>query len=201
MESFSNSQYLNIAALCPSTKVLGPGKRFVIWVQGCCFSCNNCGSPEWRVMKSATLLYPEELAQRILAEPGLDGITISGGEPMLQAESLLRLVQILRTSRREFSVLCYTGFTHDVLREKNDPYVNGFLAEIDVLVDGPYIDELNDNMGWRGSANQRIHFLSGRHQEQAEEFTSRRRDIELFLFQEKYLVVGIPAKGFNKKLI
>ncbi len=56
---------LNIAEICPATRTLGPGQRFVIWVQGCCFNCCGCISPEWIPQEVANLVEPTMLAQRI----------------------------------------------------------------------------------------------------------------------------------------
>jgi anaerobic ribonucleoside-triphosphate reductase activating protein len=193
-----NRPYLNVAAICPSSKVLGPGSRFIVWVQGCCFNCCNCGSPEWRDMKDVLLISPHELAQKILSVPGLEGLTISGGEPFLQAENILKLVRLIRTNS-PLSIICYTGFMLADLKQIGDPAVREILAQIDVLVDGPYVDELNDNLGWRGSTNQTVHFLSGLYRERAEEFHTRRRDIEVHLHEDHRLLVGIKPKGFDLK--
>ncbi len=190
------SDYLNIAALCPSTIVLGPGKRFVIWVQGCCFDCPDCGSPEWREIKDEMLIPPDNLAEKILSIPELNGITISGGEPMLQAKNLHKLVRLLRP-QKSLSVICYTGFTLEQLQKKEDTDINNLLSETDVLIDGPYIDSLNDNKGWRGSCNQRIHFLSGLYKEREQEFLNRKRDIEIHLLKDHYLLVGIHPENFD----
>ncbi|MCW3488695.1 4Fe-4S single cluster domain-containing protein [Dethiobacter alkaliphilus] len=191
---------LNIAATCPSIKSLGPGSRFVIWVQGCCFACAGCSSPQWRESKEATLLAPEDLAKEILETPGIDGVTISGGEPMLQADLLWRLVKEIRTVK-PLSIICYTGFTLKELKEKRDLKINAFISEIDVLIDGLYIDKFNDNKGLRGSSNQKVHFLSGTYKEFADSFLLSKRKIELHLFQDEYLVVGIkPHEIKNLKI-
>ena len=57
---------LNIAEICPATRTLGPGKRFVIWVQGCCFNCPGCVSPEWILQEKATLVNVKRLGEYIL---------------------------------------------------------------------------------------------------------------------------------------
>lgn len=191
---------LNIAAICPSTQTLGPGKRYVAWVQGCCFSCDNCGSSEWREMRQADLVRPEDLAAAILRVPDLEGITISGGEPMLQAANLIKLMGLVH-AHRPLSVICYTGFTLEALKERNDQATDDLLAALDVLIDGPYMDQLNDNLGWRGSSNQRVHFLSGRYRELEAKFHSRRRDIEIHLRGGHYLVVGVHPKNFKRELV
>ncbi|MDD2899041.1 MAG: 4Fe-4S single cluster domain-containing protein [Desulfuromonadaceae bacterium] len=181
---------LNIAAICPLSNALGPGKRFVIWVQGCCFSCHNCGSPEWRPTIDAIQLNPNELATMILSSPDIEGITISGGEPILQVVGLVETLRLVK-AKRSLSVICYTGFTLEALKERSDPVIDEFLATIDILVDGPYEDSLNDNKGWRGSSNQRVYFLSGLYQGLEDDFHNRRRDIEIHLLNKKYLLVGI----------
>ena len=82
---------LNVAEICPATRTLGPGQRFVIWVQGCCFNCRGCISPDWIPQKQANLVDPVRLANYILSIPSTEGLTISGGEPMLQAAALSEL--------------------------------------------------------------------------------------------------------------
>ncbi len=187
---------LNIAEICPTTYTLGPGLRFVIWMQGCCFRCRECISPEWIPQVEATLVEPIKLADQILSVAGIDGITISGGEPMLQATALNELFTHLR-QHRDLSIMCFTGFTLQELQSKLDPAIDQILNRIDVLIDGQYIPELNDNKGWRGSANQTIHFLTSRHLSEASLFTERQRDVEIHLRQESALMVGVPSQKFS----
>jgi anaerobic ribonucleoside-triphosphate reductase activating protein len=188
---------LNIAEICPATRTLGPGKRFIIWVQGCCFRCRECISPEWIPQKQATLVEPIQLADYILSVPGIEGVTISGGEPMLQATALNELFTYLR-QHRDISIMCFTGFTLEELQGKLDPAINQILTNIDVLIDGQYIPELNDNKGWRGSSNQRIHFLTSRHLSEASLFTERKRDVEIHLREDSALMVGVPPHKFSR---
>lgn len=187
---------LNIAEICPVTKTLGPGQRFAIWVQGCCFTCRNCISPDWVPIKEVTLLQPEKLANLILSTPGTQGVTISGGEPMLQAAALLELLVMLK-QQKDLSVICFTGFTLEQLRDKSNSHINGMLEIIDVLIDGQYIPELNDNQGWRGSSNQVVHFLTPRYQAETSLFRERKRDIEIHLQNDSALMVGIPPSNFE----
>ncbi len=188
---------LNIAEICPATRTLGPGQRFVIWVQGCCFSCRNCISPDWIPIKEATLIEPKTLVDMVLSTPNTEGLTVSGGEPMLQAEALLELFTLLR-QQREISIICFTGFTLEQLRSQSNPCIDGVLNTIDVLIDGQYIPELNDNKGWRGSSNQVVHFLSPKHLPEASLFFERERDVEIHLRDDAALMVGIPPHNFQK---
>lgn len=139
--------YLNIGAFCRQTKVLGPGNHFVIWVQGCMKRCVNCGSPSWLSMKTKDLILPSELAKLILDSEQIEGLTISGGEPMLQAQNLNKLLDIIYG--KNLGVICYTGYTLEELTAWNDSDVNKFLSKIDLLIDGEYVEELNDNKGIR----------------------------------------------------
>lgn len=186
---------LNIAEICPATHTLGPGQRFVIWVQGCCFNCPGCISPNWIPQKQATLVDPLKLANYILSIPGTEGLTVSGGEPMLQAPALNQLFTYLR-QRSNFSIICFSGFTLEQLHAKCDPAINQVLSLIDVLIDGQYMSELNDNKGTRGSSNQIVHFLSGRHASEANLFTERKRDVEIHMRDDSALMVGVPPINF-----
>lgn len=188
---------LNIAEICPTTRTLGPGQRFVIWVQGCCFNCAGCISPEWIPQEVANLVEPTILAQTILSVSGTEGVTISGGEPMLQAEALSELLSKLR-QKTSLSIICFTGFTLAQLLAKSEPNINRLLLLIDVLIDGQYIAELNDNKGWRGSANQVVHFLTDRHLPEADLFRDRLRNVEIHLRHDAALMVGIPPHNFSQ---
>lgn len=187
---------LNIAEICPATRTLGPNQRFVIWVQGCCFRCQDCVSPDWIPQKQATLVEPIQMGDRILSVPGTEGLTVSGGEPMLQAAALSVLFSYLR-EHRDLSIMCFTGFTLEQLQAKSDPAIDLVLGLIDVLIDGQYVPEMNDNKGWRGSANQVVHFLTPRHLSEAELFTERKRDVEIHLQDDSALMVGVPPHNFS----
>ena len=185
---------LNVAEICPATRTLGPGQRFAIWVQGCCFHCPGCVSPDWIPQKQATLVEPEQLADYVLSIPGTEGLTISGGEPMLQAAALNEL---LACCDRDLSIMCFTGFTLEHLYAQSDPAINQLLNRIDVLIDGQYVSALNDNRGWRGSSNQVVHFLTPRHLLDADLFTERKRDVEIHVREASALVVGVPPRDFS----
>jgi anaerobic ribonucleoside-triphosphate reductase activating protein len=184
---------LNIAYLCPATKALGPGLRAVVWVQGCCFRCPGCIAPEWIPYRIANLVSPESLAEKLLTNPEVEGFTFSGGEPMLQAAGLATLAQIAR-KKQDISIICYTGFPLERLQENPPaPGVPDLLSQIDVLIDGPYVDTLNDERGLRGSTNQRIHFLSDRLK--GFDFEACPRTVEIHILEGEALLVGVPSKA------
>jgi anaerobic ribonucleoside-triphosphate reductase activating protein len=133
---------------------------------------------------------------QISSIPDIDGLTVSGGEPMLQAAALAELFTGLR-QRRDLSIMCFSGFTLPQLRAKSNSDVDQVLDLIDVLIDGLYIPTLNDNKGWRGSSNQLVHHLSARHLHESHLFTERKRDIEIHMGDEAALMVGVPPLNFS----
>ena len=193
------SDYLNIAASVVGTITLGPGLRSVIWVQGCPFHCEGCISPEWIVDKEAHLVKPDILAKELLENPEVTGITISGGEPMLQARNLTLLIQAARKIR-DVDVICFTGFEIEKLRSiPMAPRVTDLLSNIDVLIDGKYIQDLNNNQGMRGSSNQRIIHLTDRLL--STDFEHITRQVEVRVLNGQLLFVGVPPIGMLPHLI
>ncbi len=83
------------------------------------------------------------------------------------------------------------------MQAKSDPAINQVLRLIDVLIDGQYMPELNDNKGWRGSSNQVVHFLTPRHLPEASLFTERQRDVEIHMRDDSALMVGVPPYKFS----
>lgn len=189
---------LNIAASCTGTRALGPGLRSVVWVQGCPFSCKGCISPDWIPAKIARQVYASKLAEELLSKPKVQGFTISGGEPFLQPGGITALLQIAKLSM-DIDVICYTGYTLESLQRSNKSEIHELLSLIDVIIDGPYIQELDDNLGLRGSKNQKIHFLTDRLL--AWDFETGPRNTEIFINNNEILIVGIPSSGVYEKII
>jgi anaerobic ribonucleoside-triphosphate reductase activating protein len=191
---------LNVAATCRATRALGPGLRAAVWVQGCPLRCRGCLAPDWIPFRPARALSPAELAAELLAEPGVSGLTFSGGEPMAQAAGLARAARLARRER-PLSLICFTGFRLERLRSRPpSPGVDDLLDEVDVLIDGPYLPELNDGRGLRGSANQRVHFLTGRLREVGYDFAGRPRQAEVRLGVGETFLVGVPPPGLTAAL-
>ena len=155
---------LRVHRIKPRCEVLGPGVRAVVWFQGCRLDCPGCIA--WEMNRSADFqrFQPEELAARLAAVEGIEGITLSGGDPFDQPlESFAEFLNVLR-SRSFLSVVCYTGRTfEELLDHPQAKTCRQILSEIDLLIDGPYIEELNDGSLWRGSSNQRLLPLTDRY--------------------------------------
>ncbi len=194
--SFRETNTLNLAAYVAETRVLGPGNRAGLWVQGCVFNCTGCIAPEWIPQRSNHIVDVAELAQMILTSPAT-GLTLSGGEPFLQAPALASLVRSVRRVR-EIDVIVFSGFTLSALQHRSD--AAPLLEQVDLLIDGRYIADRNLGIGLRGSDNQCFHFLSPRLQDSGFPFETVSRSMELHFQGDELLVVGIPAHGAQAAL-
>ena len=194
-----NIERLHIADMHAPVITLGPGRRFVVWVQGCCFDCPGCTSPQWRTADGGVFTEVDELSQIICQTPDIQGLTISGGEPMLQAGTLAHLVQMVRRNR-SLSVICYTGFDLKALENDKEPGRMKLISLCDVLIDGPYIAALNDNRGLRGSSNQQVHFISDCYAGMKDTFVSGPRRMQLEFSGDDLLAAGVPPQGFARDL-
>jgi anaerobic ribonucleoside-triphosphate reductase activating protein len=193
--------WLNIAERCRGTRVLGPGKRYAIWVQGCPFRCRECVSADWQVLRPNRVMPLRELVEEILSDPELEGLTLSGGEPMLQPVACRQLIEAVRAFRPEFTLILYSGFSLAELHAQGHPDRLALLGKTDVLIDGRYEPERNDNSGLRGSANQTVHFLSGVYRGLGHAyFTGRPREVELHLRRDDVFMVGVPPNGLDAAL-
>ena len=145
----------------------GEGVRISLFVSGCTHRCKNCfNEVAWDFAYGTP--FDEEIQEKILNELNFDyiaGLSLLGGEPLepKNQETLYPFVQKVREKYPQKSIWCYTGFVLDEesgdLKEKhkNTPYTKDLIALFDVLVDGPFIEELKDiRLKFRGSSNQRV---------------------------------------------
>lgn len=188
---------INIADMVLGTRVLGPGLRSAVWFQGCPFHCKGCISPDWIVQRTEKLYETNDLAEILCSPVGISGLTISGGEPFLQPLGLGMLVQAVRRLRPGFTVIVYSGLRRNELA-KDDRIVQGVFPYIDVLIDGKYVQALNDNKGLRGSSNQVVHQLSDRLK--GFDFENLPRQNEMRLGGEALRIVGVPDRRIHASL-
>jgi anaerobic ribonucleoside-triphosphate reductase activating protein len=181
---------LNIANIAPRTQALGPGTRAAIWVQGCPLHCAGCLAPNWIPFVTATQLTVEEVLEKLDLE-SIRGMTFSGGEPMEQAAGLAALARLSR-QKNQLDLICFTGYRYEQLL-KNPPNngVAELLAQVDVLIDGPFVQSLNNSVGLRGSTNQRIFHLTSRLK--GHDFESQRREVEITITNGELAFIGIPT--------
>jgi anaerobic ribonucleoside-triphosphate reductase activating protein len=191
------SQVLNIYNICENgTRVLGPGLRYAIWVQGCLFNCRACTTPVGKPLTPNKLVEVNKLAENILRKKNIQGITISGGEPFLQASKLTALLKIIRANKPELTVITYTGFNYDDLTWDE---ATELLKYVDLLIDGKYIEELNDGIGIRGSSNQCYHYLTDRLIPFSEQMEKCKRNMEIHIDfnTDELCKIGVPNNITN----
>jgi len=153
-KSPSNSIYLY--QIYHHSTVDGPGRRSVVQVAGCSIRCAGCYVPETHERTNGTLTSIEEIVEEIDKKSGEhDGVTVLGGEPFDQPESLQILVEKLKA--RGYHLVIYSGYTLEDLLTRKSNSINRILARIDLLIDGAFVRELSANAGeYRGSINQRL---------------------------------------------
>lgn len=146
---------MRIYGIVPESIVDGPGIRYVIFVQGCPHRCPGCHNPGSHAFNEGKEIATSTLVAEFSKNPLLQGITLSGGEPMCQATACYELAK--EAKRVGLNVWLYTGYTLDDLLTESDPDRMKLLQIIDVLVDGPYKQaERSLDLRFRGSKNQRI---------------------------------------------
>lgn len=152
---------LNVADFDILEDTAGPGRRLVLWLQGCLKRCPNCCNQDFLPLEDALLMAPGTLLE-ICRQKKVEGISLSGGEPFLQAISLSHFLKEARAQR--LSVFVWTGYVLEELQAVVEPKeVGEMLACTDILVDGPYREEEKACILWRGSRNQCVYFLSDRY--------------------------------------
>ena len=137
----------------------GLGWRAVLFVSGCPHHCPGCHNKVAQDYNYGQDFNKEEIINRICENSILKGITISGGEPLCKENipEVLDFIKDVKKVRPNFNVWCYSGYTLEQLKQRNDEVTNETLKEIDVLVDGRFIEEQKKpGLKFRGSENQRI---------------------------------------------
>ncbi len=153
---------MNYAAIKNRDIANGPGVRVSLFVSGCRHRCKNCFNSEaWDF--SYGKLFDDNTAEEILKalEPDfVAGFSLLGGEPFEpeNAEILASFLKNIKSRFPQKSIWCYTGFVFDTeLLKSHNPSVIKMLENIDVLVDGRFIEDLKSPaLIFRGSSNQRI---------------------------------------------
>ena len=150
-------ELLRIIGIYPETISDGYGLRYAIYFAGCAHRCPGCHNPEShdpRRGEPLTVERAETICAAIAANPILDGVTLSGGDPLLQPEAMAAFLRLVK-ERTGQNVWCYTGYTFEKLLR--NPRQAQLLKYIDVLVDGKFKKELRDEeLYFRGSRNQRL---------------------------------------------
>ena len=184
-----------VARVLYPVEVLGPGKRIGIWFCGCPRRCKGCSNPELWELQDRYITSPKqvfELVMQIAKSYPIEGFTLTGGDPLYQADDLQELIRLLQTISDD--ILVYTGYS---ITEINSEYLRG----IAVLIDGEYIEGRNNDCILRGSDNQIIHILDPNYKEKYEEYLLQSTNqIQNFMTSDGVISVGIHKPNFMNKL-
>lgn len=148
----SNTRLLRISGIETESIVDGKGIRYVIFTQGCPHHCPGCHNPQTHSFDGGKLVDINELVDDIGRNKNyIDGITLSGGEPFCQIDQCSMIAE--KSREMGLTVWCYTGYLFEDLYG----WANKLLKEIDVLVDGLFVQEERSlDLQFRGSKNQRL---------------------------------------------
>jgi anaerobic ribonucleoside-triphosphate reductase activating protein len=137
---------MRIAGTLTCSLVNGEGIRYVIFTQGCAHNCPGCHNPDTWDFDGGAEIDVGDLVADILKHKHIDGITLSGGDPFYQQDECVKLLEQLPG----MNVWIYTGFLYEEIKDTR-------LAKMaDVIVDGPFVQELKYEGSYSGSTNQRI---------------------------------------------
>lgn len=149
-------QTINLYGIKKHSLVNGPGIRYVLFLQGCYHNCHGCQNPESHDPNKGTVVNLNEIMNNILNDNKITGITLSGGEPLLQANICCKIAHDCK--QHGLNVWVYTGFKYEeIIKGIAGENAKKLLEYIDVLVDGRFeIENRSETCKWRGSTNQRI---------------------------------------------
>ena len=194
MKDYGNA--FNLSHIETSSLIYGPGRRFVIWFQGCSLACEGCWNQDMWSFKDNRLIQKEDLLGRILSTPDIRGVSFLGGEPLHQSKNIWWLMKKIR-QRSDLTIFLFTGYEKEELERLN--YVENILNYCDIVAIGRYEQTYrNTNRQWIGSDNQVIIYP-----EKSREFAQPEEinQVEIIIEQnESIRVLGFPDAGFASDL-
>ncbi|MBA5249883.1 MAG: radical SAM protein [Gammaproteobacteria bacterium] len=177
-------ELINIWTTQEKNYVNGYGCRFVLWVQGCHLVCDGCWNEHTWDFDKKNLVSIDDMFIKITSVDGLDGVTFTGGEPFIQAKSLVKLAQRIKTELN-LSIQIFTGFE---LHELNKKYQKELLSLVDVLVAGRFDSSKPDN-------NQKVYQLSD------EQWQFNNSDVEIEVGRGGGIILtGYPKERFIESI-
>ena len=191
---------MQFSKILSNVKVLGPGNRTVIWVQGCGKRCPGCIAPEMQPYDGGFTMDPESILRVIRQQQHTDGVTVSGGEPFDQDEQeLVSLVECCDAATGD--VLLYTGYSMEQLKRKVSPDIlDRILHAVSVLITDPYLEAFDDgSSGLLGSGNQRVWIM--KNEDKYMQALHVHRSQQIFADEQGIFVAGIPGNEFKQLLM
>lgn len=185
--------FLNLAAIRECTESEGPGKRFAIWCQGCPRNCPGCCNEKMQEFSQRYIVDTKDvisLIKKSYLHNKIEGVTFIGGEPMLQAEGFSEIAEWCH--QHDLSVISFTGYLYEELKEMNNYSIERLLKNLDILVDGPFIqDEFDTERDWIGSRNQKVYFFTDFYKPGIE-YKHNEHAMEIIISERELLINGWP---------
>ena len=193
MDIESNKK-IYIDLICYPLNVLGPDTRVGIWFQGCDIGCDGCISQyTWKQTDDKLKDLDDVVLE--LKQYKTNRLTISGGEPFFQPDSLYTL--ILKVRDKFDDILLYSGYEYSYLNKKY-PHI---LNLIDVLVDGKFNKDLPTKEVYKGSSNQKIYIFNQKLMKKYIEYINKKKDkLEIFNKDDDLYILGIPNIQDTKQI-
>lgn len=177
-------------------QVLGPGRRYGIWFQGCTRCCPGCMARSFQPKKSSQskeISAPELFAD--IEASGAKAVTISGGEPFEQATELKAILALLNSNGMA-DIILYSGFNGEYLLERF-PWISSLVS---CLIDGPFEKSDPSEASWKGSSNQRAWIFKPL-AAYAKWLASRKSELQLVRNSGNIYMLGIPRTRDVIKLL
>ncbi len=145
---------LRISGIENDSIVDGPGLRLTVFTQGCPHHCPGCHNPQTHSFKGGKKVWVSKVIKEIAESPLIYGVTFSGGEPFMQAKTLIPIARFVKAQGLEMA--CYTGFLFEELLADKVPFARELLNYIDILIDGKFVlSQKSMDLKYKGSKNQR----------------------------------------------
>jgi len=144
----------------------GPGRRAVIWFQGCSFRCKGCFNPGALTMDIHKEISVDDLFNEVRSlemKGEIEGITLSGGEPLMQIDLVLQFLERVR-NETSLSVIVFTGWTLEEIAKMED-VPEALEKLVDVIIAGRYVERWRIASGLIGSSNKKMYFFTQRYRE------------------------------------
>ena len=179
---------------------LGPERRLGIWTQGCSIHCRGCIAPEHQPFDESFAVPLDKFIEDIT--PALNqtsGVTISGGEPLDQADVLIDLLREINKFGVD-DILLYSGYSSEKILAGH-PELSGLIA---ALIDGPFVEGALSGEIWKGSDNQTLTIFNEKYRLRYENWSRlKRRNFQLINTDAGRYLIGIPEqdKDWKNKIL
>ena len=146
---------IKVSSVINDSIVDGPGIRLAVFTQGCIHNCPSCHNPQTHDINGGKETTTERIIEVMAENPLLDGVTLTGGDPFVQAKECSEIAK--GAHNLGLNVWTYTGYTYEQILNSGNKDFLSLLGNTDVLIDGPFIlSERSLNLKFKGSKNQRV---------------------------------------------